>query len=133
MILADTHALLWLVTGHANLGPRAIELIGEALKEDVGHVSAMSFWEIAMLISKDRLEFRYTLQEWRRRSLERGFSEVPVSGDIGIAAVELADLHADPADRIIVATAVLNGMTLITADRRILDWPGQLLRHEARL
>ena len=48
-------------------------------------------------------------------------------------AVDIADFHADPADRIILATAVLNGLTLITADERILDWPGQLLRHDARL
>jgi PIN domain nuclease of toxin-antitoxin system len=133
VILVDTHALLWLVTGHSRLGPKALELIDMAFKDRAGHVSAMSFWEIAMLTSKDRLEFEYPPAEWRRISLDRGFSELPVTGDIGIMAVEIADFHADPADRIIMASAVLNGLTLITADRRMLDWPGQLRRHDARL
>lgn len=133
MILADTHVLLWLVTGRWRLGPLALDLIEAALTEESGHISAMSFWEIAVLISKDRLEFKLSPGEWRRRTLDRGFSEIPVTGDIGIMAVDIADFHADPADRIILATAVLNGLTLITADERILDWPGQLLRHDARL
>ena len=60
-----------------------------------------------------------------------GIEEVPVTGEIGIMAAELEDFPADPADRIIAATALTLGATLVTADRRILDWNGQLSRHDA--
>lgn len=133
MILVDTHALVWFVGGQSDLGPMAREMIEIALKGDAGFVLAMSFWELAMLRVKGRLNFETSVAVWRKATLDQGFIESRVTGDIGIAAAELEDFHADPADRFIVASAVLNGLTLITADRRILDWPGQLRRHDARL
>ena len=68
---------------------------------------------------------------WRRRLFREGLREIPVDGDIGIRAAELADFHADPADRVIVATALLGGHQLVTADRRILEWRGPLSRQPA--
>ena len=59
------------------------------------------------------------------RAISQGLIEIPVDGEIGIRANALTDFHADPADRIIVATA-MNGHQLVTADRRILNWPGGL-------
>ena len=64
--------------------------------------------------------------------MELGIQEVPVSGDIGILAAELEDFPRDPADRIIAATALTRGATLITADTSILGWQGTLSRHDAR-
>ena len=61
------------------INPRRVDLIEAALTEESGHISAMSFWEIAVLISKDRLEFKLSPGEWRRRTLDRGFSEIPVT------------------------------------------------------
>ena len=63
--------------------------------------------------------------------LGQGLIEIPVDGDIGIRASALPDFHSDPADRIIVATA-LSGHRLVTADERILDWDGSLDRLDAR-
>ena len=60
-----------------------------------------------------------------------GLAEIPVDGDIAIRANELTGLHADPADRLIVATA-LGGHRLVTADKRILSWSGRLSRVDAR-
>ena len=68
---------------------------------------------------------------WRRELLGQGLIEIPVDGDIGIRANTLSDFHADPADRIIVATA-LYGHRLVTADERILAWGGSLARLDAR-
>ena len=68
---------------------------------------------------------------WRDELLQEGFIEIPVNGGIGIRANQLAGLPGDPADRIIVATA-LEGHRLITADDRILSWPGQLDTLDAR-
>lgn len=84
-----------------------------------------------MLRDKGRISFPENLALWRREQLEQGVVEVPVDGEIGIRANGLADFHPDTADRVIIATA-LGGHQLVTADRRILDWPGQLDRLDAR-
>ena len=63
--------------------------------------------------------------------LEHGLNEIPVDGEIGIRANGLVDLHADPADRLVVATA-LEGHRLVTSDERILDWRGSMSRIDAR-
>ena len=93
-------------------------------------VSALSFWEIAMLKRKGRIDFPEDVMLWRREQLERGLIEIPVDGHIAVKAAFLEDLHGDPADRIIVATA-LEGHRLVTADSRILNWPGPLDRLNA--
>ena len=84
-----------------------------------------------MLVAKGRERFPEDVSNWRRDLLGQGLIEIPVDGDIGIRANALADFHADPADRIIVATA-LNGHRLVTADERILSWPGSIDRLDAR-
>ena len=94
-------------------------------------VSAFSFWEIAMLQAKGRISLLSDIGAWRRGLLDDGLVEIPVDGEISIRANSLADFHADPADRIIVASA-LQGHRLLTADDRILGWPGLLYRLDAR-
>ena len=94
-------------------------------------MSAISFWEMGMLQTKGRIVYPEDVGVWRREQLSQGLIEIPVDGEIGIRANTLADFHADPADRIIVATA-LEGHDLVTADERILAWPGQLTRLDAR-
>ena len=71
------------------------------------------------------------MRSWRATLLDDGLIEIPVDGDIGIRANSLVNFHADPADRIIVATS-LGGHQLVTADQRILDWPGEVMRLDAR-
>jgi PIN domain nuclease of toxin-antitoxin system len=132
MILVDTNALIWLLEDEASLGPAARKLISAAHEDDALAVSAFSFWETAMLIAKNRLDIDYPAWEFRRRVLDAGVQEIAVTGDIGIAAVALTDLHADPADRIIVATALAHEATLVTADQRLLAWSGPLKTHDAR-
>ena len=131
MILADTHALIWLWAGDARLGTGTRLTLDDALSSGDLAVSAITYWEVAMLRSKSRLDFPEDVGLWRRELLGQGIVEIPVDGEIGIRAYDLADFHADPADRIIVATAQ-EGHRLVTADRRILDWPGLLSRLDAR-
>ena len=83
-----------------------------------------------MRIQKGHLEFLLDLDAWRRELLDQGLIEIPVDGAIAARAGLLADMHGDPADRLIVATA-LQGRQLVTADGRILDWPGPLSRLDA--
>ena len=101
------------------------------LREGALAASAISFWEVALLDRKRRIKLLQNVTSWRTRLLDDGLVEIPVDGDIAIRSNNLADFHADPADRIIVATA-LGGHSLLTADRRILSWSGQLRRLDAR-
>ena len=130
-MLLDTQVLLWLRLGSAKLGANARLEIEEAWQSDDVGVSAITFWEVAMLKSKGRIRFPEDIGLWRKEQLDQGLIEIPVDGDIGLRAGLLSDIHGDPADRIIVATAMF-GNRLATADRRILAWPGQLTRLNAR-
>ena len=130
LILLDTQVLVWLALDDLRLGAQAHGLIGRSWAEGEAAVSAITFWEIAMLHQKRRLVLLTDIDSWRTSLFEEGLVEVPVGGDVGIRAATLTDFHADPADRLIVATA-LQGHQLVTADRRILEWPGSLNRVDA--
>ena len=132
MILLDTHVLLWLDAGATELGRLARRRMDEALGGGELTVSAISFWEIARLAQRERVLLRLPANSWRRDLLGSGLSEVEIDGRIGIRAAELEELHRDPADRLIVASAIELGAHLMTADQRILAWAGDLLRFDAR-
>lgn len=127
MILLDTHILIYLLFDEARLGRQARQLIDTAWSDSNVAVSAITFWEVAMLHEKGRMTLLRNIESWRDSLFDDGLVEIPVDGKIGIRANALPDFHADPADRIIVATA-LEGHQLITADRRILGWTGRLDR-----
>ena len=131
MLIVDTHALLWSRRRPCPMGPGSMEEIDAAWQADNLAVSAFTFWEVAMLRAKDRLDSPADVATWRRELLGQGLIEIPMDGDIGIRANALADFHADPADRIIVATS-MRGHHLVTADERILSWAGSLDRLDAR-
>ncbi len=132
MILLDTHSLVWLIEGAPELGVRTRALIREREGTEQVGVSAISFWEVAMLEGKGRLRLAQPPLTWRSRILDVGVVEVPVTGEVGITAAQIGDFHGDPADRIIVATAALQRAVLVTADRGILDWRGTVSRRNAR-
>ena len=69
---------------------------------------------------------------WRDSLLSAGLGEVPLDGESAIGAALLPEFHKDPADRLIVATALVEGARLVTSDGRILAWPGTLDRADAR-
>ena len=131
MKLLDTQAVIWLRTGHANLGPRTLEFVRQSWRDGEAAVSAITFWEMAMLHSKSRVALPIDTPMLREELLDDGLIEIPVDGEIGMRAGLLPDFHGDPADRIIVATA-LAGHTLVTSDRQIQNWTGPLERVDAR-
>ena len=130
MIILDTHALLWFDRGDQRLGPNAHRTISNGLSQGEIAVSAISVWEIGMLIDKERINLRQGLAGWRQTLYSQGLIELPVSGDIAERAATLQNIHGDPAYRIIIATA-LDDHILVTADRRILNWGGELHRIRA--
>ena len=132
MLLLDTHVFLWSTDAVDRVGSNALNLIEEASLSRQIYLSAITFWEIAMLIRKGKTSIPQSVAHLRSRALERGIQEIPIDGEIGIRSVLLEDFHNDPADRIIIATA-LGGFKLLTADRKILHWQGQLHRIDARV
>lgn len=120
MILLDTHVMLWRAMDDRRLGRRAARRIDQALRDGELAISAFSFWEVALLIAAGRMRMRATADEFRVASLGAGIAEIPVDGRIAILSTQLTGMHADPADRIIVATALETGATLVTADAAIL-------------
>ena len=130
-VLLDTHVLIWLDQDHPSLGPEARKRADIALQQGCLGVSAITFWEITMLIAKGRITLALPSTAWRRDLLHLGLVEIPVDGSIGIAAAQL-DLHGDPADRLIAATAQMKGAVLLTADQTLLQWNNALERCDAR-
>lgn len=131
MRLIDTHVLLWRERGDRRLGSGTRGEIDLALRESNAAVSTISFWEVAMRVQKNQLDFYLEPHSWRLDLMAQGLAEIPIDGNITVRAGLLPDIHGDPCDRLIVATA-LEGHELITADERILSWPGQLTRLDAR-
>ncbi|MBI2964780.1 MAG: type II toxin-antitoxin system VapC family toxin [Chloroflexi bacterium] len=130
-VVLDTHVLVWLLEGHRSLGKAARTTADAALQEDGLLVSAITFWEVAMLARRGRLELNRAVDAWRNEVLGLGVREIPVTGHIGILATELEAFPADPADRIVAATAMAQGATLVTADTRILTAIGGPAVHDA--
>ncbi len=131
MILLDTQALVWLRSGSGELGRQAANVIERSWASGEVAVSAITFWEVAMLHDKGRLTLLKDIGAWRQALIQEGLVEIAVDGEIGIRSVNLKNLHADPADRIVVATAMA-GHQLVTSDRKILRWAGPLSRIDAR-
>lgn len=123
MILLDTHVLIWFSQNNPKLGKTTKDLILQALVSHPNRVAmcAISFWEIEMLVQKSRIVLPVETQIYRQTILKHGVHEIALDGKIGILANRLG-LHGDPADRIIVATALNTQATLLTADEKILEW-----------
>jgi PIN domain nuclease of toxin-antitoxin system len=120
VILLDTHVAIWAAFDDNALGRNCRRLVRRASDQNELAVSAISFWEIALLVRKGRLRLVDSANEARRVILNSGATELPLTGEIAILAGDLEDLHGDPADRFIAATAIMHDATLVTADERLL-------------
>ena len=111
----NTHVWIWSAAGD----PRAEKIrafSGTAI------ISAISQWEVSMLAMKGRLSLKPDEETWFSANLEAPVSLAPLTAEISMASCRLPDFHGDPADRIIVATAITLGIPLITADEKIIRW-----------
>lgn len=121
-LLLDTHVVLWAVFDEARLGDEAAKAINLASREDRISISAITPWEIGLLVSKRRINLHRDALEWVRGALANpGVRLAALEPEIAVASSNLPfDMHADPADRILVATARHLGATLVTADETLL-------------
>lgn len=130
MILLDTHILIWSLTRDTRrMSDSAFAAVDRAVSRHEAVVSAVTFWEWEHSRRRDDSPLRQlppTLMV-RREAMARGLLEIPPTGDIMAASVMLADdgFHADPMDRIIVATAIQHGCPLVTVDAAIRQWAGR--------
>ncbi len=124
MIVLDTHVLIWFVSSPKRLSNNAKRAIEEARKGEEILVSSISVWEIYMLVKKGRLRLTIPVNEWIDKVGKLDFIRfIPVNNEIARKSVLLPEpFHHDPADRMIVATAILEKAELITSDKRILNY-----------
>ena len=120
MIVVDTHALVWQLNADAKIGRRARARLERALAREELCVSAVAFWEISLLASRDRLRLDTTATNFRWRVLEMGIRELAIGGEVALQAAALAPLLIDPVACFMAATALVHGATLMTADTRLL-------------
>ncbi len=115
MILLDTCALIWLNDDRDKFSKSTLAILER--NQDALAVSPISFLEIGIKSKKKQFKIPGSLQEWSGKMVERyGLTSIPVSHRIAVKASELPDIHKDPFDRIIIATAAINKLRVVTAD-----------------
>jgi PIN domain nuclease of toxin-antitoxin system len=121
-VLLDTHVWIWWSIGADDfLSPRARQTLKAASKK---WLAAISCWELAKLVEKKRLGLAIHPLTWMKRSLKEGNIRLAgLTPEIAVESTMLSNFHPDPADQIIVATARILGLPLITSDKRILSYP----------
>jgi PIN domain nuclease of toxin-antitoxin system len=124
MILLDTHIWVWWVDDNQQLVDRSRHLIQDNVRSGL-EVSAISCWEVAKLVQYGRLELTCPLEEWMEQALAYpGVQRIELTPRIAIESTKLpGSFHRDPADQIIVATARVYDIPLLTVDSRMLQYP----------
>ncbi len=122
MMVLDTHAWIWWISESDKLSKRAQESIQTS---NFLGIPAISCWEVAMLVSKQRLELSMDVQAWINLALQRPkLKLLPLTPEISVLSTRLpGNFHGDPADRLIVATSLVCDASLISKDEKIRTWP----------
>jgi PIN domain nuclease of toxin-antitoxin system len=121
-LLLDTHLLLWAAEGPRHLPKTARNLIGDPDNELF--FSAASIWEVTIKRSLGRTDFQVDTRLLRRGLLDNGYMELPITSEHTIAVEALPAIHKDPFDRILIAQAMVEGITLLTFDPLVAKYPG---------
>lgn len=126
-LVIDTHVWLWLESDPDRLSEQARSRIEQAARVGELWVSVMSVWEIGMLVAKDRIRLSMPVDEWvRQASATPGMQMLGVVPEIALESTRLPDApHGDPVDRLLMASARVHNLTLITADEKILAYAAQ--------
>jgi PIN domain nuclease of toxin-antitoxin system len=122
--LLDTHLVLWTFFEPDRLSPEAQSLLQSRQNELV--FSTACLWEIGIKRGLKKKEFQVDPRVLRRTLLDEGYEELPILGQHAVAVDILPSIHKDPFDRILIAQAMVEGITLLTADAMIAQYPGPI-------
>ncbi len=120
----DTHILLWTIAESRRLSAEGRALIGDASSEVT--FSVVNLWEVAIKTGRGRDDFKIDVSSLRRRLFDNGYAELAVTGSHAVALATLPRLHKDPFDRMLVAQATVEGVTLVTGDPAVARYPGPI-------
>ena len=124
MIILDTHIWIWNVQGDKRLSKAHLDLIREHENDEIG-ISAISLWEVAKAVELKRLNFSIPIEDWFSIALNQsGIVVLPLTSRIAVESTNLpGNFHKDPFDQLIVATARIFDVPLITVDSEIVNYP----------
>lgn len=122
--LLDTHVAVWLSAGSSHLKKGSLNYLESEFNARKLFVSPISAWEVGMLVSRGRLDVGQDVLSWFNGFLEKfSVTLLDITPEIAVNSSFLPGVfHGDPADRILVATAMSNSKTLVTADQKIVDY-----------
>jgi PIN domain nuclease of toxin-antitoxin system len=123
-LLLDTHIILWAAFAPRRLPPQAQILLAD--EKNSLTFSVVSLWEIAIKRGLGRADFTVDPRRLRRGLLDNGYDELPVAGPHILALDSLPHVHRDPFNRLLVAQATAEGITLVTADPLVGRYPGPI-------
>lgn len=124
--LLDTHVLLWAAAEPARLSSSVRRMLNDAENELL--FSPASLWEVVSKRGLGRKDFQADARLLRRGLLDNGYHELPIISDHVVAVDGLPPLHKDPFDRLLVAQAAVEGVTLLTLDAKVAQYPGPIRR-----
>jgi PIN domain nuclease of toxin-antitoxin system len=122
--LLDTHLLLW-AAGNPDRLPAAARGLLDDLQNELIFSSA-SLWEVAIKRGLGRADFRVDARLLRRGLLDYGYGELPITSEHAVALDSLPSIHKDPFDRILIAQSMVEGITLLTADPLVVQYPAPI-------
>lgn len=125
-LLLDTHILLWAAEGSRQLSTHAKSLIEDP--ENQLYFSSASLWEIAIKNTLGRADFKVDPAVLRRCLLDNGFEEMVINSAHAVNLQALPEIHKDPFDRMLLAQTMVEGVTLLTADSVVAQYPVALMR-----
>jgi PIN domain nuclease of toxin-antitoxin system len=123
-LLLDTHLILWAAGSLEILPEKARGLMADPFNELM--FSPASLWEVAVKSGLGRSDFQVDSRLLRRGLLDNGYRELPITSEHAVFVASLPPIHKDPFDRILVAQATVEGITLLTADTMVAQYPGPI-------
>jgi PIN domain nuclease of toxin-antitoxin system len=123
-LLVDTHLILWAAGEPHKLSKKARRLLDDPTSKL--WFSAVSVWEVAIKSSLGRKDFRVEPRRLRRGLLDNGWHELVVTSEHAVATLDLPAIHKDPFDRVLLAQAQTEGLTLVTSDAVVARYPGSI-------
>jgi PIN domain nuclease of toxin-antitoxin system len=129
-LLLDTHLLLWAADFESGKKTRLTSAALVLLRDEANtlHFSAASIWEVAIKRAQTRFDFQTDPNRLRRALVDNGYVELPITSEHAAGVGTLPPIHKDPFDRLLVAQAIAEGFTLLTADAKVAAYDGPIQR-----